>query len=166
MRHRLVVQMSRPRMVVLVARNATLTYMVHPTSLRLPDQVKARLERRATRNDERPAALAVHLIDEGLRMADHPGVVFHDSPAHGRVASLAGGPDVAEVIDVLTGVESQGEERVAETATWFGVHPARVRTALSYYAEYRDEIDTQIRRRRQEAQELRRRHDAEQALLG
>jgi hypothetical protein len=69
--------------------------------------------------------LAVRLIDEGLRMADHPGVVFHDSLAHGRVACLVGGPDVAEVIDVLTGLESRGEDRVSETARWFGVHPAR-----------------------------------------
>ncbi|MGH3665152.1 MAG: hypothetical protein ACRDU8_03495, partial [Egibacteraceae bacterium] len=89
-----------------------------------------------------------------------------DSPTHGRVASLAGGPDVAEVIDVLTGLESQGEKRVAETATWFGIHPARVRVVLSYYTEHRDEIDTQIQRRRQEGEELRRRHEAEQALLG
>lgn len=99
-------------------------------------------------------------------MADHPRCGFSCHPAHGRVAGLAGGPDVAEVVDVLTGLESQGEERVAEMATWFGIHPARVRAALSYYAEYRDEIDTQIRRRRQEAAELRGWHDAEQALLG
>lgn len=140
--------------------------MVHPTSLRLPDPVKERLERHAARNDERPAARAVRLIDEGLRMADHAGVVFHDSPAHGRVASLAGGPDVAEVIDVLTGLEAQGEDRVAETAEWLGVHPARVRVALAYYTEYREEIDAQIQRRRAEAEELRRRHEAERALLG
>jgi hypothetical protein len=108
----------------------------------------------------------VQLIDEGLRMADHPGVVFHDSPTHGRVASLAGGPDVAEVIDILTGLESQGDQRVAETTTWFGIHAARVRVALSYYTEHREEIDAQIQRRRQEGEELRRRHDAEQALLG
>ena len=140
--------------------------MVHPTSLRLPEHVKERLERRAACNDERPAALAVRLIDEGLRTAEHPGVVFHDSPAHGRVASLAGGPDVAEVIGVLSGLESRGEDRVAETATWLGVHPARVRVAVAYYTEFRDEIDEQIKRRRVEAEELRRRHQAEQALLG
>lgn len=140
--------------------------MAHPTSLRLPDQVKERLERRAAANDERPAALAVRLIDEGLRMADHPGVVFHDSPAHGRAASLAGGPDIAEVIDVLTGLEAQGEERVTETATWLGVHPAQVRTAVRYYGDHREEIDAQIERRRAEGEQLRRRHEAEQALLG
>jgi hypothetical protein len=64
---------------------------------------------------------------------------------------------VAEVIDVLTGLESRGEDRVAETAEWFGVHPARVRVALAYYTEYGEGIDAQIRQRRREAQELRRR---------
>lgn len=140
--------------------------MMHPTSLRLPGYVKDRLERRAGRTGERPAALAVRFIDEGLRMADHPGVVFHDSPAHGRVASLASGPDISELIDVLSGLEAQGEDRVAETARWFGVHPARVRVAVAYYAEHRDDIDAQIKRRRAEAEELRRRHETEQALLG
>jgi hypothetical protein len=110
--------------------------------------------------------LAVRLIDEGLRMADHPGVVFHDSLAHGRVACLVGGPDVAEVMDVLTGLESRGEDRVMETARWFGVHPARMRVALAYYTQYGEEIDAQIEQRRREAQELRRRYEAEQALLG
>lgn len=143
-----------------------MNYMAHPTSLRLPDQVKERLERHAARSDERPATLAVRLIDEGLRMADHPGVVFHDSAVHGRVATLAGGPDVAEVIEVVSGLEAQGEDRVAETATWLGVHPAQVRTAVGYYTEHREEIDAQIQRRRDEAEQLRRRHEAEQALLG
>ncbi|MGH8874182.1 MAG: hypothetical protein ACRDVM_02875 [Acidimicrobiia bacterium] len=154
------------RLAGYVAGDATISYMAYPTSLRLPESVKDRLERNAARNDERPAALAVRLIDEGLRMADHPGVVFHDSPTHGRVASLAGGPDVAEVIEVLTGLESQGEDRMAETATWFGIHPARIRVLLAYYTEHRQEIDTQIQRRQQEAKELRRRHEAQQALLG
>ena len=149
-----------------VAHSTTVGYMVHPTSLRLPVPVKERLERRAAGSDERSAALAVRLIDEGLRMADHPGVVFHDSAAHGRVACLVGGPDVAEVIDVLTGLESRGEDRIFETARWFSVHPARVRVALGYYTQYRDEIDAQIEQRRREAEELRRRYEAEQALLG
>lgn len=139
--------------------------MAQPTSIRLPDEVKRRLEDRATRTHQRPTSLAARLIDEGLRMAEYPGVVFHDSPAHGRVAALSGGPDVAEVVDVLTGLESRGEERVAEAADWLGTHPARVRLALSYYADHRAEIDAQIHQRRQEAEELRRRHDAERALL-
>lgn len=98
-------------------------------------------------------------------MDDHPGVTFHDSAAHGRVACLAGGPDVAEVIDVLTGLDARGEDRIAETASWFGFHPSRVRVATGYYAAFRDEIDHQIDLRRREAAELRGRYEVEQALL-
>lgn len=140
--------------------------MTHPTSLRFPASVKERLERRAGRNREAPASLAVRLVDEGLRMADHPGVGFHDSPAHGRVACLLGGPDVAEVIDVLDGLEARGEARLLETATWFSVDPSRIRAALSYHVEHGVEIDEQVSLRRQEADELRRELAAQDALLG
>lgn len=98
-------------------------------------------------------------------MDDHPGVTFHDSAAHGRVACVAGGPDVAEVIDVLTGLDARGEARVVETATWLGLHPSRVRVAMGYYAAFQDEIDRQIALRRREAAELRGRYEVEQALL-
>lgn len=110
--------------------------------------------------------MAVRLIDEGLRMTGHPGVIFHDSAAHGRVAALIRGPDVAEVVDVLTGLDARGEERVGEAAAWFGVHTSQVRGALGYYTEFPDEIDQQIQSRHREADELRRRLEAEQALLG
>ncbi|HEX9890260.1 MAG TPA: hypothetical protein VGA69_12320 [Nitriliruptorales bacterium] len=139
--------------------------MTHPTSLRLPDPVKDRLDRRAARSHEKASSLAVRLIDEGLCMDDHPGVAFHDSPTHGRVACLAGGPDIAEVIDVLTGLDAEGDERITETATWFGIHLARVRVALGYYTAFRDEIDDQIELRRREAAESRGRYEAERALL-
>lgn len=79
--------------------------MVHPTSLRLPGPVKERLDRIASRGGDTPSSVAIRLIDEGLRLAEHPGITFHDSRTHGRVAALAAGPDVAEVIDVLTGLE-------------------------------------------------------------
>jgi hypothetical protein len=139
--------------------------MTHPTSLRLPASVKDRLDRTAADTQEKASALAVRLIDEGLRMGEHPGVTFHDSLAHGRVACLAAGPDIAEVVDVLTGLDAQGDERIAETATWFGIHPSRVRAAIGYYAAFREEIDRQIELRRREAAELRGRYEAEQALL-
>lgn len=98
-------------------------------------------------------------------MEDHPGVAFHDSPTHGRVACLTNGPDIAEVIDVLTGLEAEGEDRVLETATWFGIHPSRVRVAMGYYTAFSKEIDRQIDLRRREAAEWRGRYEAEQALL-
>ena len=81
------------------------------------------------------------------------------------MACLAAGPDVAEVVDVLTGLASTGEERIAEAADWFGIHPSRVRVALGYYTTFRDEVDRQIEVRHQQAAELRGRYEAEQALL-
>ena len=132
---------------------------------RFVERLRREIDRRAAIGREKPSSLAALLIDEGLRMDDHPGVSFHDSAAHGRVACLAGGPDIAEVLDVLTGLDAQGEDRIAETATWFGIHPSRVRVAMGYYAAFRDEIDHQIDLRRREAVELRGRYGAEQALL-
>lgn len=138
---------------------------MRPTSLRIPEPVKERLDKTAARSRQKPSSVAVRLIDEGLRMAEHPGVTFHDSLAHGRVAALAGGPDVAEVIDVLSGLEARGDDRVAEAADWLGIHPSRVRIAIGYYTAFRDEIDHQIDLRRREAAELRERCAEEQGLL-
>lgn len=148
-----------------VAYSTTLNYMTQPTSLRFPDPVKDRLDQAAARTREKPSSLAVRLIDEGLRMAEHPGVTFHNSPAHGRVAALAGGPDVAEVIDVLTGLKTDSEQRIDETAEWFDIHPSKVRIAMGYYTAFTDEIDRQIDQRRREAAELRERLQAQQTLL-
>ena len=139
--------------------------MRQPTSLRLPDAVKRRLDAAADRERAAASAVAVRLIDEGLRMAEHPGIVFHDSPAHGRVASLSNGPDICEIVEVLTGLDARGEQRLTETAEWFGLHVSRIRVALDYYADHREEIDDQIERRHREAAEQRRRDEVAQALL-
>jgi hypothetical protein len=140
--------------------------MAHPTSLRLAADVKRRLDEAAADLRETPSALAVRLIDEGLRMAAHPGIAFHDSLAHGRVAAVVGGPDVAEVVDVLTGLEATGEARLLEAAEWLGLHPTQVRAAIRYYAAFPDDIDAELALRRTEAAEQRARYDVERALLG
>lgn len=99
-------------------------------------------------------------------MLDHPGIVFRDSPVHGRVAGLASGPDVAEVVAVATGLDVTGEERLEETATWLSLHPSQVRAALRYQVDHPDEIADQLERRRAIAVEERARYEAQQALLG
>lgn len=140
--------------------------MSQPTSLRIPTDVRARLERVASRAGERSASLATRLIDEGLRMAEHPGIVFVDAGAGVRAATLARGPEVVEVIEVLTGLEATGEERIAQTAAWLSIHPSEVRIALAYHAAFPGEIEEQRRLRLEVAAEERARYDAEQALLG
>jgi len=87
--------------------------------------------------------LAQRLVDEGLRMADHPGVVFKDGPS-GRRAALAFGPDVWEVIKVLRELDERGEPAVAAAAELLALPPAKVRVAMHYYAGYPEEIDSEI----------------------
>src|SRR5438094_8016264 len=96
------------------------------------------------------AGLAQRLIDEGLRMADHPGVVFRDGPS-GRRAALAYGPDVWEVVDTLQRTGKTGEKAIAAAAAWGELSLAQVRAAVRYYADFRDEIDERIRLNREEA---------------
>jgi hypothetical protein len=109
-----------------------------------PDVVD-RLERRTARVGVNRSRLAERYIDEGMRMDDHPGVAFRDGPA-GRRAGLAAGPDVWEVIAALRSTGLAGDAALAATATWGGLTPSQMRTAVSYYAEYREEIDERIRR--------------------
>jgi len=69
------------------------------------------------------------LVDEGMRMEDHPGIGFRDGPT-GRRAGLASGPDVWEVIVALQDFATAGAgAAVAKTAKWLGLTAAQVRTA-------------------------------------
>ena len=88
------------------------------------------------------------LVDEGLRTAEYPGVVFRDGPA-GRRAGLAGGPDVWEVIRAVKSAHNaepeldEGEllEVVSDNG---GGAFGKVRAAGSYWASYPAEIDAWI----------------------
>ncbi len=123
-----------------------------------------RLEFGARRRGEAKARTAERLIDEGLRMEDHPGIVFRDGPA-GRRAALAAGPDVWEVIETLQGTGLSGERAVAATAEWGNLTPIQVRAAVRYYADYREEIDERILLNRQEAERQRVAWERAQAAL-
>jgi hypothetical protein len=149
-----------------VVRRATIDYMTQPTSLRLTSDLKRRLDDAAGELRASPSALAVQLIDEGLRTLEVPGIVFHDSLAHGRVAAIVGGPDVVEVVDVVGGLEATGDARLHEAAEWLGLHPSQVRAAIRYYAAYQDDVDREVALRRSEAAEERARYDVERSLLG
>jgi len=115
-----------------------------PLSIRFTPSLLARLRQRANAMPGASAAgLAQRLIDEGLRMADHPGVIFKDGPS-GRRAALAYGPDVWEVIKFLREVDERGPAAIDAAAEVFAVDTSRVNTAISYYGDYSDEIDAEI----------------------
>lgn len=102
-----------------------------------------RLKRQAAQRAESISGLGERLIDEGLRMAAHPGIAFRDGPT-GRRAGIAAGPDVWEVVALLRGQRGSVEKRVAKAVEHLGLSDAQVRAASRYYAEFSDEIGAEI----------------------
>lgn len=119
-------------------------------SLRIDADTFDLLQARSRQAGQTLSHLAKTLLDEGLRMEMHPGVIFRPGPA-GRRPGLIGGPDVWEVMRVFTGVDDRGEEAVQQTAVLTGLTEEQVRTAARYYADYPAEIDDWIRRVDEEA---------------
>jgi len=115
-----------------------------PFSMRLASATLDRLDRQARSRGESKTRVGERLLDEGLRMADHPGVVFRDGPA-GRRAALAGGPDVWEVIGAIRSTEEKGEAAIAAVVELGVVTRAQADAAVRYYGDYPDEIDSRIR---------------------
>jgi len=118
--------------------------MSTPLSIRFDPALLARLRRRASAMvGSTTSALAQQLIDEGLRMADHPGVIFKDGPS-GRRAALAYGPDVWEIVKFLREVDERGPAALEAAAEVFALDASRIATAVSYYSDYQDEIDAEV----------------------
>lgn len=133
-------------------------------SARLNASVMDRLERRGARAGLNKSRLAERYIDEGLRMEDHPGIVFRDGPA-GRRAALAGGPDVWKVIAAVQASGLNGEQALSAAARWGSLTLSQVRTAARYYAEYPEEIEERIARNVDEADAAEQRWRREQHAI-
>lgn len=119
-------------------------YMTTPLSIRFPRDVLERLRRHAqTTAGATPSGLAQRLVEEGLRMAEHRGVVFKDGPS-GRRAAIAFGPDVWEVVKALKEIDERGPAAVAAVAELLDLSEDRVRVVMHYYSAFADEIDDEI----------------------
>jgi hypothetical protein len=110
------------------------------------------------------------LVDEALRMYEHPLITFKDGPA-GRRARLVGGPDVWEVIGAVRSVrdgepELAGEEVLAVVAETSGVPMPFLRAALAYWGDFPEEVDAFLDRARAEAAQARANWERQQELLG
>jgi len=117
--------------------------MTTPLSIRFDDRLLARLRRRANATSGTTSALAQRLIDEGLRMADYPGVIFKDGPS-GRRAALAYGPDVWEIVKFLREIDERGPAALDAAAEVLAIDASRIAIAVSYYTAFPDEIDAEI----------------------
>jgi len=139
--------------------------MSEVVSVRLSDQVAQRLRERAAADDEAVSGLAQRLVDEGLRMEAHPGIVFRPGPS-GRRAALMRGPDVWEVVGLLRSLDISGEAAIVEAARWLGLAEAQVRAALGYYGAFPDEVDSQVAANQAASEQAEREWETQQRLLG
>ena len=94
------------------------------------------------------SSAANRLVDEALRMSEHPGIVFRPGPT-GRRAGLANGPDSWEVIRAIKSAREAGpslaeDELLAMVADNTGILVRLLRIAVRYWASYPDEIDAEI----------------------
>jgi hypothetical protein len=94
------------------------------------------------------SSAANRLVDEALRMAEHPGIMFRPGPT-GRRAALAGGPDVWEVVRAVKSARAAEPELADDgllslVADNTGTPLRLVRVAVRYWASYPDEIDAEI----------------------
>lgn len=139
-----------------VVSYTTINYMSRrtvqkPFSIRMSEGTLARLDLGAQRRGEARSRTAERLIDEGLRMEDHPGIVFRDGPA-GRRAALAGGPDVWQVVQTLKETGLTGEQAITATTEWGNLSHAQVNAALRYYVNFTEEVDERIAHNRRESE--------------
>lgn len=140
--------------------------MTAPLSVRFAPEVLAALRRRAAVvPGATPSGLAHRLVDEGLRMADHPGIAFRDGPA-GRRAALVVGPDVWELVQFLQEIDERGPDAVAAAAETFAIPAAAVEAGIGYWSAYGDEIDAWIASSRTASVQAESEWERRRALLG
>jgi hypothetical protein len=111
------------------------------------------------------SAVAHRFIDEGLRMAEHPGIVFKSGPS-GRRAALMNGPDVWEIVKFLREVDERHSAALVAAAEVFNLDVSRISVATAYYGDYTEEIDAQIEDADQASERAERAWLAQQKLIG
>jgi hypothetical protein len=119
------------------------------TSVRFDDDVAVRLAAFVEANPGLSLSSAANLlVDEGLRMGDHLGIVFRPGPT-GRRAGLAAGPDVWEIVRALklakeAEPEFSSDELLELIASQTDVHVELLKRAVRYWASYWEEIDAEV----------------------
>jgi hypothetical protein len=94
------------------------------------------------------SSAANRLVDEALRMSEHPGIVFRPGPT-GRRAGLVSGPDVWEVVRAVKSARAAGpslaeDDLLTLVADNTGIPVRSTRVAVRYWASCPDEIDAEI----------------------
>ena len=112
-------------------------------SIRLPEEAVKEIEALASGTGRDFSGIARDLLIEAVKMRRCPGVTFTDGPT-GRRAKIAGtGIDVWEFIATMKGL-GENYNKLKEAYHWLSEQ--QIRSALSYYALYTEEIDIKITR--------------------
>jgi hypothetical protein len=103
------------------------------------------------------------LVDEALRLREHPGITFRPGPT-GRRAGIAGGPDAWEIIRAVKSARAAepdlaDDEMLALVAENTGTPVRLIHIAITYWASYPDEIEAEIAAA-SAAEEAAERHDS------
>jgi hypothetical protein len=142
-----------------------------PSSIRFEPRVFERLSAFvAAHRDLTLSSATSRLVDEALRMREHPLITFKDGPA-GRRARLVGGADVWEVIGAIRSVREaepalEGDEVLAVVAETSGTPEPFIRAALAYWSDYPEEVDAFLHRIRTETAQAQAAWERQQGLLG
>ena len=90
-------------------------------------------------------ALVTTALDEWLRIQAHPGIRFVPSPSGARLAALVNGPEIWTVAESWTQHEP-ADRTIDNLVAATGLTRAEVDCALSYYADFTQEIDAEVER--------------------
>ena len=133
-------------------------------SVRLVPDMVDRLDEQSRHAGQTRTQLTKTLLEEGLRMEAHPGIVFRSGPA-GRRPGLAGGQDIWEIARLFRSLDTSGAPTLQAIADELSLSMHQVRVALNYYVDYRDEVDQWIDELDREADQALAAFERQQALL-
>jgi uncharacterized protein (DUF433 family) len=132
-------------------------------SFRLSAITSQLLDRRVGESGESRNAMVDRLLNESLRLEKHPFVRFITGAAGRREPHILGTRwKVRQIIVTLKGEKGQLDSVIKG----FDLTELQVRAAVSYYADFSDEIDADIERDSADADEQRVRWEREQSVIG
>jgi len=132
-------------------------------SFRLSASTSRLLDHRVGESGESRNAMVDRLLNESLRIEKHPFVRFITGASGKREAHIVGTRwKVRQIIVSLKGEKGQ----IAAIVKGFDLTEPQVRAAVSYYADFTDEIDADIERDSADADQQRVRWEREQAVIG
>ena len=145
-----------------------MSYMSETTSsvqrsFRLSASTSRLLDHRVGESGESRNAMVDRLLNESLRIEKHPFVRFITGASGRREAHIVGTRwKVRQIIVSLKGEKGQ----IAAVVNGFDLTELQVRAAVSYYADFTDEIDADTARDSVNADQQRVRWEREQSVIG